>query len=314
MGISLIVPARNAARYEKIFLLSVQKQMHGDFEAIVVVDPSDDATLEIARSFETADKRFRVIENKKRMGLSYSRYIGLAASSKSHVLFADCDDYMSLDLFSFAEKAIGDADCLVYGYYDYKGGKNYPGKYGLEGTFDGYGALRKLFAEYELRPVLWNKLFRKDVLRGDLLVLPPGIFPPSGESFLFLLAPLLRCRKVVATKEMYYHYRHSQYGLSRGKEHRNRAYGRLLCEEYAASYLRERSPEGLRALMDAIGRYELTMESDFARDRRAGLNPYKLYRSKVRAEFRRFVKKGPFGPKSLFGERGLEDVLVEVSF
>lgn len=310
MGISAIVAARNAAKFMRIALLSLQKQLHKDFEVIVVVDPSEDQTAQIAAEFVSNDRRFSLIENKTRQGLSMSRYIGLARANKEHVLFVDADDHLDLNAFSEMESQIGEADVLVYGHYKYRGGRSLPSKNPLAGELDGISATRKLLADYEMRPVLWNKLFKRSLFEGDILVLPPGRFPPSGENLLFLLAPMLRAKKVLCVTDHYYHHRHNHDGLSKAPGLTDRAEGRLLCYEYIGAYLQKKEPSVYQYLMDTIERYKLTLYHDVQRDRLAGLRTYKSYRRRLKKELAACEEKGPFSEGGLYEGKDLKDVLL----
>jgi glycosyltransferase involved in cell wall biosynthesis len=100
---SVVIPARNAARFIAATLESLRAQETGDFEAIVIDDGSSDATAEIVRGVAAQDPRFRLLAGEAK-GVSSARNAGLNAAEGEIVLFLDADDLLRPDaLGRFAE-------------------------------------------------------------------------------------------------------------------------------------------------------------------------------------------------------------------
>ena len=93
--ITLIVPTRNRAHTLRLVAPSYFAQDCVD-ELIFVSDAGDDDTpsalAEIARNFP--QKTLRILHNKKRLGASHSRNVGVAASTNEIILFCDDDEYL----------------------------------------------------------------------------------------------------------------------------------------------------------------------------------------------------------------------------
>ena len=91
--VSVIIPAYNCERFLAEAVESVLAQTHGDVEAIVVEDGSQDGTLEVARRFE-ADARCRVFthEGGVNRGVSLTRKLGIRRSKGEYIAFLDADD------------------------------------------------------------------------------------------------------------------------------------------------------------------------------------------------------------------------------
>jgi glycosyltransferase involved in cell wall biosynthesis len=68
------------------------------YEVIVVDDNSTDGSLNKIREFGSIIK---IINNKKNMGLSYSRNIGINRSKGKYVMMLDSDDYISQNYLHF---------------------------------------------------------------------------------------------------------------------------------------------------------------------------------------------------------------------
>lgn len=89
--ISVCVPVYNGGPYLEACLSGIAAQTFADFEVLVVDDGSSDGGLEIARRWQSADSRFRVIVNEKNLGLvgNWNRCIELAKGEWIKFLFHD---------------------------------------------------------------------------------------------------------------------------------------------------------------------------------------------------------------------------------
>lgn len=89
--ISIIVPCYNQAKYMREALDSVLASTLSDWECIIVNDGSKDATLDIAREYETKDPRFVVVDIPNG-GLANARNVGILHSHGKYILPLDSDD------------------------------------------------------------------------------------------------------------------------------------------------------------------------------------------------------------------------------
>jgi glycosyltransferase involved in cell wall biosynthesis len=92
LGVSIIIPAYNAARHLRQTLTSLQSQTSADWEAIVVDDGSTDRTLAIVMEFAQTDSRIRVIQQFNQGGCA-ARNHGLSQAYFDWVVFLDADDW-----------------------------------------------------------------------------------------------------------------------------------------------------------------------------------------------------------------------------
>lgn len=92
--VSIIIPVYNREKNVSITLESVIRQSYTNLEIIVVNDGSTDGSLEILKSYESADSRIRVID-KVNAGVSVARETGMSVSKGDYILFLDADDLLT---------------------------------------------------------------------------------------------------------------------------------------------------------------------------------------------------------------------------
>jgi len=90
--VSIVMPARNAARFIDQAMRSVIDQTHPRWELLVVDDASSDATAERAAAAACADSRIRLIRLDRRVGPGPARNVALADLRGDYVAFLDSDD------------------------------------------------------------------------------------------------------------------------------------------------------------------------------------------------------------------------------
>ena len=100
--ISVIIPVFNAEKTIKNTVRSAQNQNLKDIEIILVNDYSQDKSLEIIEEMINEDKRIKVINNKKNMGILYSRCVGTLMAKGEYIFPLDNDDmFLVGDIFEF---------------------------------------------------------------------------------------------------------------------------------------------------------------------------------------------------------------------
>jgi len=104
-GVSIIIPAYNAAATVGETLDSVLSQTFQRWEVIVIDDGSTDGTLKIAGSYRDRDRRIR-LQSQARAGVCAARNRGIMLASYEWLLFLDADD---LILSTHLERMIGEA-------------------------------------------------------------------------------------------------------------------------------------------------------------------------------------------------------------
>ena len=105
--ISLIIPAYKCEKTIKATIRSVQNQNFKNIEIIIVNDLSQDNSLSIIQEMQKEDKRIKIINNSKNMGVLYSRSIGVLESKGKYIFTLDDDDMFFdtdvLDIYHQAE-------------------------------------------------------------------------------------------------------------------------------------------------------------------------------------------------------------------
>lgn len=91
MMFSVIIPLYNKEKFIFETLSSVSNQTFSDYEVIIVNDSSTDNSLNIAKSFEEKDKRFKVY-TVPNGGVSKARNFGISKAIGDYVCFLDADD------------------------------------------------------------------------------------------------------------------------------------------------------------------------------------------------------------------------------
>ncbi len=100
-----IIRGRNCGRYLDDCIMSLQKQTIQDWCAVVLVDPSEDDTLEKLAGWILKDPRIRVVINNETYGVCHNMWQGLQEIGKAYppipaaedddiVAILDLDDYL----------------------------------------------------------------------------------------------------------------------------------------------------------------------------------------------------------------------------
>ena len=90
--VSVIIPAYNAEKYLRESVDSILNQTYKNLEVIIINDCSTDGTLKIALDYEKSDKRVRVINNPKNLGIGENRSLGIKSAKGEFICWQDADD------------------------------------------------------------------------------------------------------------------------------------------------------------------------------------------------------------------------------
>jgi glycosyltransferase involved in cell wall biosynthesis len=98
--ISIIVPVYNSQRTIKSAIRSIQNQNMIDIEIILINDFSKDNSSQIIEKIQEQDPRIIIMNNKKNLGILYSRSLGVLKSRGKYILNLDHDDmFFDEDVF-----------------------------------------------------------------------------------------------------------------------------------------------------------------------------------------------------------------------
>ena len=169
--ISVIIPVHNVEKYIKDCLVSLSKQTYDNFEAILVVNNSSDASEDICNKFATKDSRFKVTAIDEG-GISIARNVGLAQAEGDYIAFVDSDDIVHPNYLSSLYNVIieNDADISVCNYINipdesiYKN-LSFEKNSNLSAThYSSRDIMYLYFLKHDTKYVtVWNKLYKKDL-------------------------------------------------------------------------------------------------------------------------------------------------------
>jgi glycosyltransferase involved in cell wall biosynthesis len=98
--VSAIIAVYNSKNLILRSIRSIQNQNLLDIEIILVNDCSTDDTLSFLKSLKIDDPRIKIINNKKNMGILYTRSIGVLSAKGEYIFFLDNDDmFLDNDIF-----------------------------------------------------------------------------------------------------------------------------------------------------------------------------------------------------------------------
>ena len=115
--ISIIVPIYNSYKTIKAAIRSIQNQKMKDIEIILINDHSKDNSTKIVKEMKEEDKRIKLLNNNKNMGILYSRCRGVLEAKGKYILTLDQDDmFFNEDLFDivYEEAEKGNYDIISF--------------------------------------------------------------------------------------------------------------------------------------------------------------------------------------------------------
>ena len=99
--VSIIIPIYNSEKFVSRAIKSVQNQNLTNLEIILINDFSTDNSLSLIEKLKTEDPRITIINNKKNMGILYSKSIGVLSCNGKYIFSLDNDDmFLDKDVLS----------------------------------------------------------------------------------------------------------------------------------------------------------------------------------------------------------------------
>lgn len=201
--ISIIVPVYNVEKYLRKGIESILNQTYKNLEVIIIDDGSTDNSGIICDEYANADKRIHVIHQENK-GVARARNAGLKLAGGKYIGFIDPDDYIDEKMFEILYRNIKDKDsdiaiCSIYRVETNGVQRLWYQKFDEEKIIEGEDVFKR-FADDTFGGMVWNKLFKRDIIRH--------YFPDmrSGEDVCWLMKIFLDVQKISYINQPLYFY------------------------------------------------------------------------------------------------------------
>lgn len=216
MKASIILPVYNGGEWLEPCLQSISAQTFDDFEIIAVNDGSTDDSLSVLQQYSCREPRLKVFSTVNQ-GVSAARNLALSKAQGDYIRFVDCDDLLPSDslrqLICQAEEHNAQ---LAVAPFDEVLGPHQTTRTLISsaGCFerDAYLACVRQYPRSFFYSVLWNKLYRRELIERDHLAFDCDV--AWSEDFLFNMDYLAYVERVAVLDTPVYQYRHHVSGLT----------------------------------------------------------------------------------------------------
>ena len=206
--VSIIVPVYNAEATLRRCVDSILTQQYTDFELLLVDDGSTDASGVICDEYAAQDTRVHAI-HQENAGVSTARNRALDQAQGVYLQFLDSDDWITADATRSLVRAAEAHRCdlVIADFYRVVGER-----LSRKGDIDEDAVLtREEYAAHMMENpadfyygVLWNKLYRREIVEKHRLRMDPEI--SWCEDFLFNLEYIRRAERFYALQVPIYYY------------------------------------------------------------------------------------------------------------
>lgn len=165
--VSYIIPIYNVSGYIEKSVGSLLEQSYSNIEYIFINDcSSDDSEIKLRRIIEEFPERrnkIKVITNEQNLGSATSRNIGLDTAQGEYVMFADSDDWISMDYVESMVRQIdsGNYDIVYCDYFESY--NNHDNRISQTYGQDNIECIRAMLGR-GMHGATWNKIYRRSFL------------------------------------------------------------------------------------------------------------------------------------------------------
>ena len=206
--VSIIVPVYNAEKTIQRCVESILGQDFQGFELLLIDDGSQDASGALCDAFAQRDARVRVL-HKEHGGVSAARNLGLSQAQGVYLQFLDSDDWITADATTMLVRTAREYQCdlVISDFYRVVGDRvSHKGDIQEDTVLS-----REEYAAHMMeRPadfyygVLWNKLYRREIVERHHLRMNPEI--SWCEDFMFNLEYIRYAERFYALQVPIYYY------------------------------------------------------------------------------------------------------------
>ncbi len=265
--VSIIVPIYNGEETIERCICSLKEQTYHNIEVIVIDDGSTDQTPHIMDEYAKLDSRFRMI-HKENSGVSSARNMARELAQGEYVQFVDGDDWVLPGTTqSLLEGMQQNSEMVICDYY-----RVVEKTIVVKGHMEHDGIIsRSQYAECMMRApanyyygVLWNKMYRMDIIREHRLDFPQEL--DWCEDVQFNLEYLQYVKQVYVLQQPLYYYVLTKDSLTRVRTD--------MIDNFR---VRDALYSQYKALYESLDLYEQNKMKirrfyvDFARDKHKGL-------------------------------------------
>ncbi|PZU86786.1 MAG: glycosyl transferase [Chryseobacterium sp.] len=205
--VSVVVPMYRVADFIERCAISLFGQTFTNLEYVFVNDCTPDNSVEILNSildrFPDRKKYVKIINHNENKGLACARNTGVKNACGNFILHIDSDDYvdkdMVADMYGFA--IAQDADVVVSDYWiEWENKRNY-----IKQNFnEDVKTFVKMLIEGDAAPVVWNKLFKRELYTRNNIYAIEGI--NYGEDITVTPKLCYYAKKIVKIDKAYVNY------------------------------------------------------------------------------------------------------------
>ena len=206
--VTVIVPVYNAEKGLSRCIESILSQDYRDIDLLLINDGSKDSSKEIMDSYAAKDSRVRCI-HKENEGVSATRNRGIAEAKGDYIQFVDADDFLPYESIKLLVRQMeeDDTDLVVGDFYrvvnDTVTKKGSIAKGGIYETREYADKMLLTPADFYYG-VLWNKLYRRDLIEKYHIRMDEKI--SYSEDMIFNLEYLLHVQTISILKVPVYYY------------------------------------------------------------------------------------------------------------
>jgi len=217
--ISVILPVYNVDQWISQTIQSLRAQTFQEWEAIFVIDGSEDSSENIVRFHMETDSRLKIITQSNK-GQGAARDLGVEIAMGEYIFFLDPDDMIPPSALTnaYARAISTGADIIVGDYIEFKDGSdpNLIDRHASELFHRHFSQYNQLFYRNDITDlrffyhglyfmVVWMKLFKRDTWLKNSIKAPVGL--TMGEDFMTVKKMLFLNSSVTALDSVLVYYR-----------------------------------------------------------------------------------------------------------